>query len=738
MPTDLAVPARTNIPGGLEPYAGEIATAEAIDVARPPGIEDVGFVTLEDYFPPLDINKEQEEELVSWFDRDLKACVRYNEEMKKKWATYRAVYMLEWVEKFYPSMGVSANFTSGLVCDKVLEGLDRLSRAILSPRPLFIIDDEVTNIVDIEVMHRMEWFLHSVLTQDLKIEGLVDPLLIFEFLLDGSAIIDATTMYEQVPERTLKTYMDSESLERDEDRVLDPTQLEVARAKLMDGQPARVMVEAKTLTSKGLKFVHVDKKDHLIPPGVYSDEELKFRGRRLYYTANDLRLLASDDANNWYRKEAVDDILRDRSFKRGVIGAARGGSKEATKEELNIRHNEELEYEWWTESENLTGGAIIHPYKDIFAIYKIACKYGYKTPSDPKGLIPKWCVFEYSPAGRRILRAATYPHFHENRDWIHFKLGHAPKSYYGFGFGARLINEDFLESNAVDLFLDSAAMDTFRPFLAVHPEAGGFGNPFVEGFGPGKIGWVNNIGEFKQMDPIHVSDALLRHLLPLTQTRASNRTSVTPYSQGQLEQDDPRSPAQKARLLLAQSAVGVDAMVKDWNRTGWNYLAEFTWKSCFEQAIYEGDNILNPRIVSPEMLEGESASNIITIDELGQSVVWLSQASSDFINTELRKQKFTEAMSLFMPILNQLAAIDPMLYKKYFMRWMYVAARELDVRRFKYLIPSQQEVEQMPAEALQAMMGGVMDNLVAGQSPGQTEIQTPQRGPVGQLAGGGR
>jgi hypothetical protein len=687
--------------------------------------QDFGLLTFEDYFPKLELDTDQKEALVSWFEKDLRSCIKHINNYKDVWAKYRAVYMLDYVEKFYPDMGIGADFASGLLCEKVLEGMNRLKKAVYSAHPLFAVNTKVSGgDIDIDLLMRAQWALHTVMVKELGVYDAVGDVGAFEFLLDGSLIMEADTMYEKIPQRTLKTYTSIEQLMADADKVLDESHYESAMQSLDAHGVARVLIEEDIITKNGLQLFHVDKVDHLIPEGVLYDKDLRFRARRMYLTSSDLRLLASDNVG-WYDSAAVDEVLNGRQDARTYRQIMSGGKKEDASEAMDkLRKYEEssdLSYQWQEEEDELRAKAGSQPYQETFAVYRITCKYGYRTKSDPKGEIPKYVLIDYSPESKQILRSVTYPHFRERPNWFHFKFGYAPRSYYGFGYGARLMQDDFLESNAVDLFMDSAALASFNPFLVKHPEAGGR-VPFTAGYGPGKLGYVNDVNDFKQVQVQPPNEGLVRLILPLTQTRVSNRTSITSLLQGRTETADPRSPAQKTAMLIGQAEVGMDILLSDWNKTGWEPLAQYVWNAMYETAVYTQENggdlatVLSGVVLPNGAPIPETSENQLTVAELGKDLVWESLASSDYLNPTIRQQRFLQLYNIFLPLLQQMAQTNPQVYKEYMWRWMKRASQELDLPGAYFLIPTRKELAQIPPEQMQAMMDGMLNNLKANQS----------------------
>lgn len=685
----------------------------------------ISNITFEDYFPKLNLSEDHKKSIAAWFDRDLRSCIRNVNRHRRKWATYRAVYMMEYVEKFYPDMGIGATYSSGLILEKMLEGMDRMKRAILSASPLFVVDTKMSGADnDVEFVHRAQWLMDTLLRRDLEVSSILTEGALFDFLLDGSAIIEADTVYEKVPQRTIKTYDNLDDLMLDEDKALDPAQYEKAMEDIQTVGMARMLVEDNVVTKDGLQLFHVDKRDHLVPEKVFSDRDLKFRGRRMYLTSSDLRLLASDDVK-WYDKDAVDKILNERMEKRGLMRTTGEGREVAMERVTAMENNYDLMYPY-RDSDSLIAESSDHPYEEMFAIYRVTCKYGYVTKNDPDGVIPKYCLIDYSPEGGQILRAVTYPHFKEKPNWFHMKFGFAPESYYGLGFGARLIQDDFLESNAVDLFLDAAAFTTFQPSIAKHPEEGGR-YPWMGGYGPGKVGYVNDMGDYKQLDVKPPSASLLNILLPLTQTRASNRTNVTSLVQGRTESSDPRSPASKTSMLLSESQVGLDVMVSDWNDTGWNKLASYVWNAAYEIAMHvvvsgeKASTALYGLVVDGDAVP-EEMDNKVTMAELGRDIVFKSQASSTLLNPQQRMDRFLQMFQFFVPLLEKMAQFQPDVFKIYFMRWMRKAAEEVDLPGMSQLIPTQKEINNLPPDQLMGTLQSLMENLRAGRGPGALEL----------------
>ena len=709
-----------NAVSAMSPLASPAINAPVPSVAPPmepvpePLSQDVGGIMFEDMFPPLDLSEEEKDSVASWLIRDLTKCQKHVNSMKGEWASYRSVYMMEYIQRFFPSITNCASFSSGVLLEKMIEGMDRMRLGIFSPRPYFMVDDRTSNVEDINFTHRAEWFLHTVMDDDLEIDKVIGLEGLFDFLLDGSLIVEADQMYEKIPQRKFVTVSSLDELMKIEDKVMNKADYEEAFDTLSSGENvlARLLVEEDVITKNGLQFFIVDKVDHLIPPNVYNDRDVRFRGRRMYFTENDLRLMASDNVG-WYKKSDVDAVLNHRA---NSVNTYR--DKNTSKESLSLTP---LSYDWQRDTDKLSATESAVPYENTFAVYRVLAKYGYKTHSDKEGMIPKFCIFDIEPDSMKILRATTYPHLHERRNYFHFKLGVAPNSYWGLGFGKRLIEEDYLESNAVNLTLEGASLATYNPMLCVHPEFDGM-IPFTSGIGPAKIGYVRQISDFKSLEIKPPSPMLVNMVTELVSSRASNRTSISELSQGKTESNDPRSPASKTALLLKEASIGMTSMIWDWNKT-WEEIADFVWLCSYEKALYEGENIQDKKIVFSGMYPELEGTNTLTMEELSRTVKWRSQASSDYFNAEARLETFLKQYQFFMQQLSVIAQFNPEVFKKYYLRWMKQAGQAMNLANAKYLIPSEEELAGMTPEETQMLVERSTGQLQNGQSPGSINVK---------------
>jgi hypothetical protein len=208
---------------------------------------------------------------------------------------------------------------------------------------------------------------------------------------------------------------------------------------------------------------------------------------------------------------------------------------------------------------------------------------------------------------------------------------------------------------------------------------------------------------------------LISTLLPIVSMRAENRTSITSLTQGRTESSDPRSPAQKTAMLIREANIGIDSLIKDWNRA-WNPLARFVWNAEYEKAIYEGKDTVDDKIIFPGYGKDLEGTNTVSIEELALDIRWQSQAASEFLNSEMREENFLKQFQFFAPQLQLFAQINPEIFKKYFLRWMIMAGRELNLRNFKYLIPTEEEMQQIPPEQLVTTANAMFGNMKDGQA----------------------
>lgn len=687
----------------------------------------------EDIFPPVDISK-IERKLVEQFNRDLKLCVEEVNGHIPDWEEWRILYRMQESHQMYPDIS-TANFASGLLCEKMNEFMDRMKRSIYMSTPIYSVNMTASNIEDIDQVQRLEAFFHHIFHNVLKIRKSLGNEALFDFGLDGSLIVEPDVFFKIIPNRTIKTYTNESALEEDADKIMDPTMLDDLHARIAQGVPARAVVEEKYDENQGLQLGLVPKIDHLIPPGVYRDKDLRFRARRLYMTKSDLEVMASP-AVNWYEKEDVEKVL---GFREIGIRAKLDNEEIHGYDRMRPEgsHSSWIGFNWDSVSTYVgrPDAFTSLPYKDLYPVYRIMFKYGYSTVEDPDGLIPKWVVCDYEFDSETILRARVYPHLHNLLPWIHFKLGFCPDSYYGYGMGALLSDEDVRQTNILNLFMDGAAMASFPPYVCKHPEEGGI-TPFSMGMAPGMTGWVRNIGDFQSLAIPTPPESLVSRLYPISDKNAESRSSITSYAMGQEASSDPRSPARKTELLLGQAQIGMDSMIGDFN-LGLDDLAILVQKALHEVALIRGtENLIDTplkNIVSGDPTE--LGTNQVILSELGLDIVWESGASSLAINPEYRKAAFLRQFSFFAPLLQNLAPQEGMppelaaeraqLYMKYFHRWMVQAARELELRNMEWLIPA---AEELNLEGVQQALTGMQEMLKVGEAvPPPQPAERPER-----------
>ena len=673
-------------------------------------------LVMDDVFPELDV-RGMEDELNEWFENDIMRCIQFVDKHKGAWARWNDLYDLMLSSDVYADIGGRSDYPSGLLCEKTIEATDRLMRAVYAPDPIFAVHESMTGEEDMETILRLEKWFNYYCRNKLDIEKSLGKRAFLDFILYGSCVVEPDLMFKVVPQRTVKTYRTSEELQEDEHLVTDVESLNEKYDQLDRGIPVRVVVEREDVEEMGLNLFIVDLEDHLIPPNVYADDEIRFRGNRLYYTESDLNVLCSDSVG-FYRKSDVDKVFGARVADMQRI---RDGHHPQRYSHMRSDAGVAPGYEWYDAQSY--GDKAKLPYENVFIVMRIYAKYAYPTKRDPRGVIPKWTVFEWEPASKTILRSRTYPHFDERLPWVHFRMGYSPKSYYGFGFGALLEQEDSRQTSIMNLYLDAESNAAFPPYLVRSPESDG-DTPFRMGMGPGQVGYVQNpTMDFKQVDLRGPGQGLLGQMLPISNTLASNRTGITSYTQGQSESTDPRSPARKTEMLLGQAQLSLESIIRDWN-LGFEELAQHVWASVYENTIIRGED-RDSRIVPSAGKEEEvvdSPMATVTLDDLERPVRWTSQASAGVVNPQARKSDFINKFSFFMPLIQQMWQIDPEVGARYFIRWLTVAAVELELRGKKYLIPTEEEVLRMQPEAMQKTMEGMQTYATSGGAEGETPI----------------
>lgn len=678
-----------------------------------------GDILVEDIFPALDISaKGVKEKLAAWFMNDLTRCVDHVQKYIPQWDKWAQMYNLEAIERYYANIGGEADFASGLLCEKAIEARDRLKRAIFRSRPMHTIDGKTSGIDDVDMQHRLERFIDTYMRNELKVPELLGKEGLYDFIVEGSLIVEIDNLYKVIPQKGYKLYTSIDALQADEPYFLDRSLYDDAYTKVGMGEPVRMIVEKEVVEHPGLKLEIVDKRNHLIPPGVYKDVELRFRARRYHFTKTDLLVLSSPSVN-WYKRADINEVIAHRE--QGFTSLQAEEDPPATHDEMRADANTiPLGYDWNSANELLRDRGTL-PYRHVFPIYRITAKYGYPTQRDKHGLIPKLCVFDFCPDTQTILRARVYPHLQDNLPWFHYKLGYKKGSYYGYGFGALLYEEDARQTSLLNLFLDGAAKASSPPSVSIHPSEGGI-IPFRGGMAPGQVGFVRQIGDFKALEVSQPAGGLLERLYPISMRNAENRVSVTSSTMGQIETGDPRSSGVKTQMLLGEARVGMEAMLDEWAEVS-ERMTTFIQQSLHETALILGvDRFAN--IVESKEVEDLEGTPKVALSELALPVIWCSQASVSAVNPEARKRNALQHYTFFMPILQQLAPLNPELFLRYYLRWMLYMAEEMEMPQIRQLIPTQEEVEEYGPQ-----MAMAAQQQAEGQRAGGEELTPPQPPP---------
>lgn len=683
-----------------------------------------GSINFEDIFPPLDIDvtgpngKSLRETLESRFRSEIKICLRHVNPMIHLWDLWKNLYDLDIIEYRYSEIGGSSDFPSGLLCEKAIEARDRFKRALMTPHPMTAIDDKASGMDDSDLIRRMERFMDYVIRYDLHLPDLIAEEGLYDFIVDGDMILEVDTSYQLITRKDIKWYTTLEALEEDEPFVIDRSVLEDAYAKLQQGVPVVLVVEKQGTGTSGLDVFVVDKRNHLVPPGIYQDENLRFRARRMFFTKSDLLMLSMKSVN-WYQRSLVDRVLNRRST---ILSDLAEGVTPKYEEMQDQQPGINLGFNWSNARDELMDRGDL-PYKEVFPVYRIFTRFGYKTSQDPEGLIPKNCIFDWEPDSGTILRARVSPSTEENFPWFHFKLGYRKRSYYGYGYGSLLYEEDVRQSNILNLGLDSSAMASFPPYLSVHPTHGGI-IPFRGGMGPGQVGWVRQVGDFKVLEIPNPSEALLGRMYGISMRNAENRTGVTSYVMGHPESTDPRAPAEKARMLLGQAQISMDSALDDWARQ-WNRLVPHVQTSMRNLLLVMGVDT-HPLVLEASSIEEDIIGTAkVSLEELGKDFVWVSQASAVVINPEVRKLTALRNYTFLVPIVQKLVMVDPQTYSPYLVNLIYYLAEELEIPQLRQLLPPKEMIVERAPEILDALSAQVEIIRTAGGEltpPPPTEI----------------
>ena len=228
-------------------------------------------------------------------------------------------------------------------------------------------------------------------------------------------------------------------------------------------------------------------------------------------------------------------------------------------------------------------------YKKIYKAREVITYYDYESNNKPKRIVITYLVDE-----KILVRAITFPYIHRKPYYIFYYIKRVPGSIYGEGLAERL---KYTSKALVSLWnqtVDSGTLRNAPVFKGVKPT--NF-DPTVKKWYPGAIWWLEKITDIETLQVFGQSPEIL-NIISRLERYAEWQTGVTAYATGRESSLDPNAPASKAFMLLQESNIRLNKMIRQLHKSNKKLYAmvdkliyQHTKHNKIPYLVMKGDNI---------------------------------------------------------------------------------------------------------------------------------------------------
>ena len=272
--------------------------------------------------------------------------------------------------------------------------------------------------------------------------------------------------------------------------------------------------------------------------------------------------------------------------------------------------------------------------RKIYTAREVICYYDYEKTNRPKRV-----VITYLTEEKRMLRAITFPYQHRKPYYVLFYIKRVPGSAYGEGMAERLENANKGLNSLWNQTVDAGTLRNAPGFKAIK---GANFDPTIKRWGPAVIWWVSTIKDVEAF-PIGGMSAEMLGLIGKLERYGEWQTGVSAYASGRESPSDPNAPASKAYLLLKESNLRLNKMIRQLHK-GNKEVIEMIDKLIYQYT--KRDKV--PFVIG----KGEAfETQPITKKILGLKVNYIPQLSDITENKEAQKESDMKFGTYLMPIL---------------------------------------------------------------------------------------
>lgn len=280
-------------------------------------------------------------------------------------------------------------------------------------------------------------------------------------------------------------------------------------------------------------------------------------------------------------------------------------------------------------------------YKKIYKAREVITYHDYEKTNRPKRV-----VITYLTDEKWLLRAITFPYMHRQPYYVPYYIKRVPGNFYGEGLAERLEHTNKALNTLWNQTIDSGTLRNAPAFKAVK---GANFDPSVKRWGPAVIWWVGAVNEVEAFQSYGGGiSAEMLNIISRLERYGEWQTGVSAYATGRESPSDPNAPASKAYMLLKESNLRLNKMIKQLHKSNKQLIM------MIDKLIYQHTKRDKLPIV---VMKGESIEmNPISKKILGMKVNYIPQLSDITANKELQKEQDMKFGDYLMPKLQNVPA----------------------------------------------------------------------------------
>lgn len=469
----------------------------------------------------LTLNQAQKDDVVTKLDQLIgKAETSFGDKLKMMRQADKD-YKAKIPQRSFPHAGASS-IGIPVVKTKLRQLVRKLKSALFRNRPIMPLEPEEQS--DVKRVEKAEKFLDSEAKKEMKIEKVAEAVL-KDTGKYGTGLIKVPWVVESDQWSQKETYDGSnpEDVAKFDkfypDAIVKNPEYFIP---LSNGEKVTFEASFKKETYRGPRPERINRKNFVTAPGYTDIEKMPFWFEKMSKSWSDLE---DDVKNGLFEQEGLDKIKKNNSKKKDP-------------------------YEY---------------VKKQYIVHEGMWEYSYKG-------VKQKCLFSLELKEKAYLRGIKYPYDHGKPYIIPFKIMDDPDSFDGESLAEDLSDNQKLQNMIFNTTIDSDTAN-YPMFKALKTSKRNFDTEQVY---PHKVWWVDEMGEFEQMNAGSNKVSSSFQLLDKAVRIGDDVTALSELLTGRESSGDPRAPAKKSQMLLGETEEGLSEYLKTF-LVSWN---EMTYQIC--------------------------------------------------------------------------------------------------------------------------------------------------------------